>query len=248
MSIRFSVIIPAYNEERYLPRLIESINIARANFRNGTVEIVVADNSSTDLTVHISESLGAQVATVRKRCIAAARNGGAAIATGEVFCFIDADSALHPDTFSRIDEAMRKPNIIAGATGLYLERMSPGLFVAYCAMLPIMWLTGLDTGVVFCRREDFDAIGGYDEQMLLAEDVDFLFKHKRLGSKRGQKLARLKGVRALGCTRKFDEYGDWHYFSLLPQIVRSVIRYGFRIGANQDNMREVTDYWYQPNR
>ncbi len=248
MRTRFSVIIPAYNEERYLPRLIESINIAHANFRNGAVEIVVADNSSTDLTAHIAESLGTQVATVRKRCIAAARNGGAAIATGEVFCFIDADSALHPDTFSRIDAAMHDPKIIAGTTGLYLERTSLGLMVAYCMMMTIIWLTNIDAGVVFCRREDFEAVGGYDENMLLAEDVDFLLKHKRRGWKQGRQLTRLTGVKALGCTRKFDEHGDWHYFSLLPQIIRSVIRYGSRIGANQDHIPEITKYWYQPNR
>lgn len=248
MNVRFSVIIPAYNEARYLPRLLESIKAASLNFPDGGVEIIVADNSSTDSTASIAKSAGCLVANIEKRSIAAARNGGAKAASGDVFCFIDADSAIHPETFSRIDEAMRNPKIIVGATGLYLERMSPGLLIVYFAMIPMLWLTGLDTGVVFCRREDFETVGGYDEGMLLAEDVDFLFKLKRRGWKRGQKFSRSKGVKALGCTRKFDEYGDWHYFTLLPQIVRSMFRVGFRIGANQDDIPEITDYWYQPNR
>lgn len=248
MNIRFSVIIPAYNEARYLPRLLASVKEAASNFQRGTVEIVVADNSSTDETLEIAARGGCVVANVQKRCIAAARNGGAKVASGEVFCFIDADSAIDPETFDRIDQAMSSPAIIAGATGVYLERCSPGLAVVYCMMLPVLWLTGVDTGVVFCRREDFEAIGGYDETMLLAEDVNFLFSLKRRGRETGRKLTRLSGVKALGCTRKFDEHGDWHYFTLLPDIVRSIFRYGFRIRLDEGRMPEITDYWYQPNR
>ena len=143
---------------------------------------------------------------------------------------------------------MRNPKIIAGATGLYLERLSPGLLIVYCMMIPIVWFTKVDAGVVFCRREDFEAIGGYDETMLLAEDVNFLFALKRRGRKQGQSLTRVKGARALGCTRKFDEHGDWHYFSLLPKILRCMFRFGFRIGSKQHEIPEITDYWYQPNR
>lgn len=248
MSTRFSIIIPAFNEARYLPRLLDSIRTAADIYGAERIETIVADNCSTDDTADIARWGGCTVARVGKRCIASARNGGAAIATGEVLCFIDADSAIHPDTFARIDAAIQDPTVVAGATGIYLERMSPGLRVVYCAMLPFVWLTDLDTGVVFCRRQDFDAVGGYDENMLLAEDVDFLFKLKRLGRGKGQKLRRLKGVQALGCTRKFDEHGDWHYFALLPQVIKSIWRCGFRIAHVQEQAPEITDYWYQPNR
>lgn len=248
MSLRFSVIIPAYNEAAYLPRLIASIKNAAVKFRGGAVEILVADNASTDDTAKIARGAGCRVVHVKKRAIAAARNGGAEIATGEIFCFIDADSALHPETFNRIDQAMRDPRVIAGATGVYLERSSPGLFVVYWMMMPILWLTGLDTGVVFCRREDFLGVGGYNEDLLLAEDVDFLLALKRRGRKAGQRLTRLSGVKALGSTRKFDEHGDLHYFTLLPKIVRSLFRYGFRIRLDDGKMPEITDYWYKPSR
>lgn len=246
--MRFSVIIPAYNEASYLPRLLDSVRAAAWHLPADTVEIVVADNSSTDATADIARGAGCRVATVTKRSIAAARNGGAAMASGEIFCFIDADSALHPKTFERIDAAMRDPRVIAGATGITLERLSPGLLVVYMIMLPIAWLTGFDTGVVFCRREDFEAIGGYDENMLLAEDVNFLNDLKKLGKERGQTLRRVKDVEALGSTRKFDEHGDWHYFMLVIQIVRCMVRVGFRIDSKQDEIPEITDYWYEPNR
>jgi len=247
MASRFSIIIPAFNEAGYLPRLLESIRLASLAFPQGAVEIIVSDNSSTDDTAVIARSAGCKIAQVAKRSIAAARNGGAAVASGEIFCFIDADSALNPDTFSQIDEAMRNTEIIVGATGVYLERWSAGLIIMYSMMIPFVWLTGLDTGVVFCRRDDFEVVGGYDESMLLAEDVDFLYKLKRLGWSRGQRFRRLKGVKALGSTRKFDEHGDWHYFTLLTKVISYMFRVRFRIDPQQD-IPEITRYWYHPNR
>ncbi|MSU69216.1 MAG: glycosyltransferase [Opitutaceae bacterium] len=51
-AIIFSIAIPAYNEARYLPRLLDSIEIARRCYRGapGAIEIVVANNGSTDAT------------------------------------------------------------------------------------------------------------------------------------------------------------------------------------------------------
>lgn len=248
MKIRFSVIIPAYNEEKFLPRLLKSIETARANFSEGAVEIIVADNASTDKTAEIAGAFGCRVANVEKRCIAAARNGGAKIAQGEILCFIDADSALHPETFGHIDAAMQDKKIVAGSTGVYLERKSPGILSVYFLMLPMTWLTGMDTGVVFCRREDFAAVGGYNEDLLLAEDVDFLRKLIRLGRKRKQKLARLAAVKALGSTRKFDDYGDWHYFLLPLKIAKVILRPRRKLFLKQTEMPEITEYWYKPQR
>ncbi len=248
MKIRFSVIIPAYNEEKFLPRLLDSIEVARTNYKKGKVEIIVADNSSTDKTKEIAEKFGCRVASVEKRCIASARNGGAKIARGEILCFIDADSALHPNTFEKIDAAMSDQRIIVGATGIYLERMSPGLLLVYFLMLPMLWLLQMDTGVVFCRDEDFEAVGGYNENLLLAEDVAFLAALKKRGGEKGQKFTRLSAVKALGSTRKFDDHGDWHYFTILSLISKNMFRLGFKFFSKQDAMPEVTEYWYQPRR
>src|SRR2546423_14621481 len=105
--MRFSVIIPAYNEEQYLPRLLDSIEVARSHHSGGRdqIEVIVADNDSTDATAAVASKRGARVVHVAKRRIAAARNGGALAGQGEILCFIDADSAIHPQTFEVIDEA-----------------------------------------------------------------------------------------------------------------------------------------------
>ena len=79
MSPRFSVVIPAYNEELYLPRLLDSLDAAIAAYPDGRalVEVIVADNASTDATGAVARERGCAVVPVEKRCIAAARNGGA---------------------------------------------------------------------------------------------------------------------------------------------------------------------------
>jgi len=241
---KFSVIVPAYNEEMYLPRLLDSVDAARSHYSHSPdeIETIIADNASTDMTAAVAESRGCQVANVGKRRIAAARNGGAAIAKGEILCFIDADSAIHPDTFNAVEKAMRSECYIGGSTGIYLERISLGLALSYLMFLPIPLLFGMDTGLVFCRKEDFLAAGGFDEELLYAEDVKFQWMLRKLGKARGQNLIRLKGVKALGSTRKFDQYGDWHYFAM---AFRALI--GLLTGQKRDG--EIADrYWYKPNR
>ena len=242
--MRFSVIIPAYNEEQYLPRLLESIEVARANYSGGPdqVEVIVADNDSTDATAEVAALRGARVVTVAMRRIAAARNGGARVARGEILCFIDADSAIHPQTFDEVDRAMKTGRYVWGVTGATMERKSLALFVTYWMFMPMVLVTGLDMGFSFCRREDFEAVGGYDESRLYAEDVLLPLALRRLGRAKGQRITRLPQVKALGCTRKFDQFGDWHYFWMLGHAFKSLLT------RNWHDEELAERYWYNPGR
>ncbi len=241
---RFSVVIPAFNEEKYLPLLLDSIDAARSAFGGGreAVEVIVADNMSSDATAAVAASRGCRVVRVEKRVIAAARNGGARAAEGKVLCFIDADARIHPESFEAIDRALATGRVIGGATGVALERWSPGIAAAYLLIVPWVWLTGIDTGLVFCHREDFEAVGGYDESLRVAEDVAFLWALKRLGRRRGQRLVRLRSVKATASLRKFDQHGDWHYVVMLP---RTAFLFLFRRRAFENF---IDRYWYQPRR
>ena len=226
-TCRFSLVIPAYNEERLLPALLRTVSVARERYRCGAdaVQVIVADNASTDSTVAIADSAGCEVVRVEERRIATVRNGGARHAVGEVLAFVDADTEIHPETFNVIEDALATGKVVAGASGVRLERMSPGIALTYVLLMPFVWAMRMDTGVVFCRRGDFEAIGGYDERRSFGEDVQLLFDLRRVGRNRGQHLTRLRGVKAVASTRKFDSFGDWHYFTemfrLLPLMVRS---------------------------
>ena len=242
--MKFSVIIPAYNEEQYLPRLLKSIELGRSNYSGGRgeIEVIVADNDSSDATAEIAREHGARVVHVAKRRIAAARNGGARASRGEILCFIDADSAIHAQTFDAIDGVMKSGRYVWGVTGSVLERTSFALWITYWLLMPMVLLTGLDTGLSFCRREDFEAVGGYDEGRLYAEDVKFPFALRRLGRTRGQRTTRIPQVKALACTRKFDQFGDWHYFWMLGHVFKSLITW------NWHDEKLADRYWYKSGR
>lgn len=240
MPPRLSLVIPAYNESVLLPRLLDTVDAARQRFARGAdaIEVIVADNGSTDDTAAIAAARGCRVATVSKRMIGASRNGGAALASAPVVCFVDADMQIHPDTFNAIEDALNDSRIIGGATGVTMERWSAGIALTFSMLLPLVWLTGMDTGVVFMRRADFESVGGYSETRHFAEDVDLLFKLIRLGRSRGQRLTRLRPVKAIASVRKFDRYGDWHYFWMMPRLTVGTLR------PRASNHPTARRYWY----
>ena len=245
-----SVVIPAFNEQAYLPRLLDTIEVARDRYRHGrdAVEVIVADNVSTDATAQIAKDRGCIVVTVEKRVIGAVRNAGASRATGEILAFVDADTQIHPDTFSEIAEVLDDPAVVVGATGIRFERWSPGIRLTFTMLVVAGSLVRLaigerptanvDTGVTFCRRRDFEEIGGYSEDRLFAEDAQLLLDLKKLGRSRRQHFARAMKSRAIFSARKFDQHGDWHYFPLsLRMIASTLTRGGVTAWARR--------YWYE---
>lgn len=91
--MRVSVIVPAYNEEESIGACLESLG----KQTHKDVEIIVVDDSSTDRTVEIAESMGAKVLKQDHRGPGLARNLGAEHATGEIVSFLDADMTFAPE-------------------------------------------------------------------------------------------------------------------------------------------------------
>ena len=241
---RLSVVIPAHNEQAYLPRLLDTVDVARERYRRGRhlVEVVVADNASTDRTSEIARSRGCRVVEVQERRIATVRNRGAAAADGWLLAFIDADMRIHPETFNAIETAMASGRVVAGATGVRPERWSLGIALTYALLVPWVILLRMDTGVVFCDRRDFEGIGGYDERRFFGEDVQLLWDLKRVGRERRQRLTRLRAVKALASMRKFDQHGDWHYFPLILRLLPLML------GAPSATTDLARRYWYGDGR
>jgi glycosyltransferase involved in cell wall biosynthesis len=220
------------------------VDEARRRFVRGAdaMEVIVVDNASTDGTGELAAARGCVVVSVEQRLIAAARNGGARVARGRILCFVDADTRIHPETFNEVLAALDGDDVVAGATGVRLERWSLGIAMTWALVVPLVLLTGMDTGVVFCRRADFDAVGGYDERREMAEDVAFLWALRRLGRSRGEGLVRLTTVKAVASMRKFDRHGDWHYFTqVMPLAVPALLRPSMRT-------RLARRYWYGDDR
>ena len=100
--MKVSLIIPAYNEEKELPICLDFVRQAQETLAEErsdvTWQLIVTDNNSTDSTSEIAKRAGAEVVFEPVNQIARARNAGAAVATGDWFLFIDADSRLHVDS------------------------------------------------------------------------------------------------------------------------------------------------------
>jgi glycosyltransferase involved in cell wall biosynthesis len=245
---RFSLVIPAFNEEELLPRLLDSVDRARGLYDGGpeSIEVIVADDGSTDATAHIARARGCRTISAGARRIARARNAGAREARGTILAFVDADSQIHPETFNMIDCLLDSGRVIGGTTGAVFERQSAGLRCTFTgiALLGLAFRgiralrhLGMDTGVVFCARADFEAIGGYRENYRWGEDVWLLFDLRRRGWRSGRRLEGATRAPAVFSTRKFDRYGDWHYFTMPWRIFWEAIR------GRDDAARR---YWYGP--
>ena len=243
MPTAISLIIPCYNEAALLPRLLDSVDAARAAFRGDAdrVEVIVSDNGSTDDTAAIATARGCRLVASSIRRIGAVRNAGAAIARGDIVAFIDADSQVHRETFNVIAALMARPDVVGGSTGGTMERWSAGIALTYAMFVPLVWATKLDIGVVFCRRADFEAIGGYDGSMKFAEDVKFLIMLRRLGRSRGSRLIRARAIKVIASTRKFDRFGDWHYLTLM-------VKGPWYLISRRRRDAFADGYWYKPGR
>ncbi|MBC8003033.1 MAG: glycosyltransferase, partial [Opitutaceae bacterium] len=105
--MKISVIVPAFNEEKLLAESLLSMKMAMKAFqtREWDTELVVCDNNSKDGTAEIARSAGAIVVFEPVNQIARARNCGAAVATGDWFVFVDADSRPTAELFNAVAEA-----------------------------------------------------------------------------------------------------------------------------------------------
>ena len=108
--MKFSVIIPAYNEKERIVIAVKSIlvqNVGRRNF-----EIIVADNNSTDGTARTAREAGAdKIVLEPEQGTNMARNAGYKISKGEIVVFMDADCVAPSDWLSRIGRLLENPSV-----------------------------------------------------------------------------------------------------------------------------------------
>jgi glycosyltransferase involved in cell wall biosynthesis len=177
--VKISVIIPTYNEEEYLPKLLDCLKAQTMT----DYEVIVADADSSDRTPEIAREYGARV--VPGGMPAAGRNAGAAAAEGDYFFFFDADVKFSKHFLKRAYEEMQdrfidvatcetKPlsnvpldRIMHDFANLYVKMnqttnpMAPG----YCILI---------------HSRLFDRIGGFDEDVKHAEDFDLIRRAAKL--------------------------------------------------------------------
>jgi glycosyltransferase involved in cell wall biosynthesis len=225
VSAHFSVVIPAHNEELLLPRALAAIDRA-ADQADGAVEVIVVANRCTDATADVARAAGALVVDDDARNIAAVRNIGAAAARGDVLLTVDADSVMAPNTFREVDRILATGRVVGGGTKVLPERWSAGILATYAMVEVLVRVTRLGGGLFWCLRSDFEAIGGFDESLPLAEDLDFARRLRAHGKRTGRRFTNMRAAPMIASCRKFDRFGDWHMFGFALQIgqIRAVIK------------------------
>jgi glycosyltransferase involved in cell wall biosynthesis len=220
MTPTFSVIIPARNEEAVIGQCLESIR--RCGF-HAEVEIIVVLNRCTDRTQAIAEQYGAQTVVEDAKNLSRIRNAGAAAATGEILITLDADSTASDNMLMEIQRVMGSSRYIGGGVFIKPERLSLGILLTGLLVGAVLFWYGVSVGMFFCRRRDYLEIGGFDEQLTSAEDIDFAKRLKRLGASRGLRYAHLLRASITTSCRKFDRFGDW-YFLRHPKMTLELFR------------------------
>jgi glycosyltransferase involved in cell wall biosynthesis len=216
-----TVCIPARDEERALPSCLTGIAVAAARY-DGPVEVVVAANRCTDRTEEIARRWGATVVVDGGRSIAATRNAAAAAATGSSLVFLDADCVPSPSLLEDVGDRLADPRVVGGGVATRPDRWSPGIALTGLVLAGVCAWNRVAAGSIWCRTEDFRALGGFDESLVSAEDLDFCRRLRGLGRTRGQRFVVLLRSGIVSSTRKFDEFGDW-YLLRHPRLVRDIL-------------------------
>lgn len=243
-TLRFSIVVPAHNEEDLLGRGLAAIDHA-VRRAGATAEVVVVANRCTDRSEEIARAAGAIVVIDPHRNIAATRNAGVAASSGEVVVTIDADTVMHPDALVEIDELVRDGRFVGGGSRFVLERTSPGLALTRAAINLGALATRTGGVVYWCSRADFDAVGGFDESKVLGEDVDFAARLRRHGRSTRRRFRNLRRAPSTVSVRKFDAYGDWHFFAETGRLIANPRR--FRATVRGVDSTFVDRYFYDFN-
>ncbi|KPK00673.1 MAG: hypothetical protein AMK71_08060 [Nitrospira bacterium SG8_35_4] len=181
--IEVTVIIPAKNEEACIGNCIESIN--RNEYPSERYEVIVVDNGSSDSTVSIAKSHGAEVAIKPGVNVSALRNLGASMAKGSVLAFIDADCTVASDWLAEAEKYFKRDDVVCfGSTpGIpdnptWVQRTWALARLKKEEEVETAWLESMN---MFVKKEFLQKIGGFNERLETCEDVDISYRLSRYG-------------------------------------------------------------------
>lgn len=183
-----SIIIPAFNEARLIERTLRSIATSvEANAKPGlTSEIIVVDNNSTDNTAELARQAGARVVFEPINQIGRARNAGAAQATGNWLLFLDADSLLSPELLSDIVGVIESGKYVGCGSTLRMDGLpwwaNVTLHLWTATSIVCRWAAG---ALVVCRRDAFQEVGGFDQELYALDEVRLSKQLKQWGRRHG---------------------------------------------------------------
>lgn len=171
---KISIIIPTFNEEEYLPQLLDSIK--DQNYTD--YEIIIADAQSQDNTRKIAETYGCTV--VEGGLPALGRNNGANVAKGELLLFLDSDLILTDDYLKDAVEEFEEKDLGIAITQMIplsdkrTDKILHEFANRFMIMVESIKPHGAGCYGIISRKDLHDQIGGFDENLDFGEDTDYI--------------------------------------------------------------------------
>lgn len=208
-----SIIIPTFNEEKYIKNTL--LSIKNQDYK-GTYEIIVVDGNSRDNTVKIAKANANKIIIIRKRRTSVSRNTGAKHASSNILIFLDADTILSHNVISEVAKVFKDKKIIGVTCKLIPDTKDlaiRSLFALYNFISNITIKIGKShIAGAFCayRKKEFNIVKGFNANLDMSDDVELSIKINKLG-----KIKYLKNIFAITSARRIKSWG----------IINSFIRY-----------------------
>lgn len=255
-----SVIIPAYNREDTIGGAVESALVQTY----GELEVIVVDDGSTDGTVRALERFGDRIRVICQQNAgpSAARNRGVAASNGEIVGFLDSDDHWLPDKIAKQVALMERAGpgmcccvcnaTVKGVGGAVIGNtfdsagihfgFEQGVWTNPQDVLSTRFL--LFNQVVAIRREAFDRIGGFNEDLRLLEDYELALRLSAAGPWgviRDPLVIKFNDTNGIGVECMMNR--EWHArirAEVIGGILETETGLGFR--ARQNLRRALADF------
>jgi glycosyltransferase involved in cell wall biosynthesis len=240
MTTGYSIIIPAYNEEKWLTRTLPHLKQAM-DMSEVSGEVIVVDNNSTDGTARVARQHNTRIVFEPVNQISRARNTGARIAKGRYFIFLDADTFLSPVLLKTALHHLSGGRCCGGGCLVDFDKpISP-----FSRKILDLWnwisiTFGFAAGCfIYCRRDGFEAIGGFSEKVYASEEIWFSRELQSWGNTRNMAFQMISSHRIITSSRKLD------WFSPLELALSAVVLTIFPFSVR---FRRLCSHWYyRPN-
>jgi len=241
--VKISIVVPAFNEERLLGASLAQIKSAAGTFAKigWETELVVCDNNSTDRTAEIALAAGATVVFEPINQIARARNRGASAATGDWLVFVDADSQPSPGLFADVAEQICSAKCLAGGVTIRLdERYFVAGLITGVWNFTSRWRRLLAGSFIFCETLAFRRIGGFSNELFVAEELELSQRLKKLSKETGRQIVILHRHPIVTSARKMRLYTAREHLWFL---FRAILNPRRAMGS-----RDMAHLWYDGRR
>lgn len=227
MNVKFSIIIPVYNEEGFIESLLYSLK--GQSLHTSKFEIIIVDNNSTDKSIHFinafkkeNPKLTINIIEEQKAGVCSARNAGARNARGDYLVFLDADNIVYPLLLAEIQNKIKVGYKAGTICTMPFETTIRG-YAAFYLMELAKCTIPKPFGKNFCYKPVFETVGGYDEtKQYVGTNLRFLSIVQKYLHSKHYKLTHIK-TPIVTSMRRFEASG---YFNILSKWALAYVGIG----------------------